>query len=479
MKESSTPREGPFRIDLHLGPEDLEQLWEPVDSEQHEIAGPEQEPAELPTAQPQDPIDWDFIQSLNRGYFGDIIDHYFRAEVIGAEKLAADGPLIVAPNHSGNAFPHDALVLDCLLWRHAGLTREGKFRSVYTPQLAAVWWMRPFGIDNWWRRGGGVDMTFANHDRLLERGDRVIYYPEGVPGIGKGFLKRYQLQYYHSSFVLLADKHAAPVYPVAAVNAEWVNPTSVTFEWLNRFFAKVAKLPFFPVPTVFAAALFPWIFYLAFPSRMVFVVGDPLDVRKMLREEGCEDTGRPSRDAVARVTERIRRISQEHLDRAVAEHGRKPYDLKGLVASMRGIRGRILRTLPIGWPYAFLRHERDRQRPPARSRLHAFVRDLDILFYYLPLGWLGIALTRKLRRPPYGYRGLSRRERIEREGTFRWLLKKRPLPPRPGGPPAAALPGRSSPGGEAAPAGVEPTLSRRGERERPGESRGAERRPDR
>lgn len=431
MKGERTPGDRPYRIDPDLGPEGQEPLREPHGPERHEVAGPEPEIPGPRAAPPHDPIDWDFIQSLNRGYFGDIIDHYFRAEVIGAEKLSADGPLIVAPNHSGNAFPHDALVLDCLLWRHAGLTREGKLRSVYTPQLAAVWWMRPFGIDNWWRRGGGVDMTFSNFDRLLERGDRVIYYPEGVPGIGKGFLKRYQLQRFHASFVLLADKHAAPVYPVAAVNAEWVNPTSVTFDWLNRLFAKVAKLPFFPVPTVFAAALFPWIFYLAFPARMVFVVGDPLDVRKMLREEGCEDGSRTTREAVARVTERIRRISQEHLDRAVAEHGRKPYDWRGLVRSMRKIRGRILRTTPIGWPCTFLRHERDRQRPAARGRLLAFVRDLDILFYYVPLGWLGIALTRKLRRPPYGYRGLSRRERIEREGTFRWLLAKRPLPPPP------------------------------------------------
>jgi 1-acyl-sn-glycerol-3-phosphate acyltransferase len=429
MRRAKTASAPPFRLDLNLDAEDLEQLWEPFDSEEHEIPGAPPLP-HLPPAPPHDPLEWDYIYSIFRdGFYGDIAKYYFRGELIDAEKLPLEGPAIVAPNHSGNAFPHDAVVLDAMIWQHFGLSREGKCRSVYTPQLAAVWWMRPYGLDNWWRRCGGVDMTFVNYDQLLERRDKVIYYPEGVPGIGKGFLKRYQLQHYHSSFVVLAAKHGAPIYPVSVVNAEWVNPTSVTFDWLNNVMAKVFRIPFFPVPTVFAAMLFPFIFYLAFPCRMVFVVGDPLDVRKMLADEG-QDPDQPERDAVVRVAERIRRQSQANLDAAVAAHGAKPWDLRGLFRSLRRIPGRIFRTTPLGWPVAFLQHDRDRQRPPAKNKLHAVLRDLDIGFYYLPLGWLGIAAMRLLRKPPYGYRGLSRQQRIEREGAFRWQLDKQPLPSR-------------------------------------------------
>jgi 1-acyl-sn-glycerol-3-phosphate acyltransferase len=432
MNGEHAPAPAPLRIDLELAAADLEQLWERVDSEQDEIPAVHAVP-ELPAEGgpgAHDPIDWEYIESLNRGFLGEIVDHYFRGEAHGLETLPVEGPVIIAPNHSGNAFPHDAVVLDALLWRHFGLSKAAKCRSVYTPQLAAVWWMRPYGLDNFWRRGGGVDMTFGNYDALLRRGDKVVYYPEGVPGIGKGFLKRYQLQHFHSSFVVLAARHNAPVYPVSVVNAEWVNPTSVTFEWLNAFFRKTVGLPFFPIPTVFAAALFPFVFYLAFPCRMVFVVGEPVDVRALLREEGDDDPEHPERDAVLRVAERIRRISQQRLSDAVATHGEKPYDLRGLWASMRTLKGRIWSRTPFGWPYAYLRHERDRQRPPARGRLHAFLRDWDILFYYLPLGWIGIALARILRKPPCGYRGLSARQRTEREGTFRWTLDTRPLPPR-------------------------------------------------
>ncbi|MDB4950563.1 MAG: 1-acyl-sn-glycerol-3-phosphate acyltransferase [Gemmatimonadetes bacterium] len=428
---STKPPRAPFRLDVSLAPGDLEQLWAPFDSEENEIPAAGTLP-ELPAAEPRDPIDWEFCYELERGLLGDMIHRYFRATLIGGEKIPAHGPLIVAPNHSGNAFPHDAVVLDGLLWAHSGRTKASKFRSVYTPQLAAVWWMRFYGIDNWWRRGGGVDMTFGNYDKLLERGDRIIYYPEGVPGIGKGFLKRYQLQHYHSSFVVLADKHAAPIYPIAVVNAEWVNPTSVTFPWLNDFFRKSVGLPFFPVPTVFVAAVFPFVFYLAFPCRMVFVVGDPIDVRAVLREEMGDDEGAeaPTREALTRVAERVRALSQERLNAAVAAHGKKPWDLRGLAKSLWKVRGRIFRTTPLGWPLAFLQYARDKERQPAKSLLHRWLRDLDILFYYLPLGWLGIALMRVLRAPPYGYRGLTKQERIEREGAYRWTLDTRPLPPR-------------------------------------------------
>jgi 1-acyl-sn-glycerol-3-phosphate acyltransferase len=424
------PRSAPT-LDITLGPEDLAALWEPFDPEAPAFSHRDAAPVATPDPTPHDPIDWSYCESLDTAFLGDIVDAYFRGRLEGVEHLPAAGPCIIAPNHSGNAFPHDAIVLDGLLWRQAGLTRAGKYRSVFSPSLAAVWWMRPYGLDNWWRRGGGVDMTFANFDRLLARGDRVIYYPEGVPGIGKGFLKRYQLQHYYSSFVVLAARHRAPVVPVSVVNAEWVNPTSVTFGWLNAVSRAIAGLPFFPVPTAFLAVLFPFVFYLAFPCRMVFVAGAGLDVRAMLEDEGA-DPDAPDKESILRVADRVRQISQEHLNAEVRRHGEKPWDLRGLWRALRALpSGRRLRATPFGWPWAYVQHDRDRHRAPARNRLHAFVRDMDVIFYYVPFGWLGIALARNLRRAPYGYRGMTREERREREGSYRWLLETRPLPPRP------------------------------------------------
>jgi hypothetical protein len=79
---------------------------------------------------------------------------------------------------------------------------------------------------------------------------------------------------------------------------------------------------------------------------------------------------------------------------------------------------------------AYLKHERDRSRPPARNRMHAILRDLDLAAFYVPFGWPLLTLARRLRRPPYGYRGVPTDVRRAAEGEFLWRLAERPLPPR-------------------------------------------------
>jgi len=414
-----------FDIDFNLSEADIRRLFEPHDPLEFTLNDFNELEDE---GKPFDPIDWEYLYSLCDYIFEPLLDYYYRARIVGFDNIPDKGPLIVASNHSGNAFPHDAMVLDALLWRESGMTKDTKFRSVFTPKLAATWWMRPFAIDNWWRRGGGVDMKFDNYNLLLKNNHRVIYYPEGVPGIGKGFTRRYQLQHFYSSFVVLAARHHAPVCPVCAINAEWVNPTSLTFKWLNKLFDKLLGLPFFPVPIIFFTLLFPFIFYLAFPCNMTFVVGSPVDVRKKLREIGA-DPDEAEREDYEQVAELIRADMQKKLDKGVTKYGKKPYDIKSWLGKMKelGLKGAI-KFSPLGWPFTFVQHARNMERPDAKNKLHAFLRDLDIAAYYLPFGWFIIALLRQIRKPPYGYRGLTKKERRKREGKYLWLLKKRPMP---------------------------------------------------
>ena len=383
-----------------------------------------------PAAVCYEPFDVDYCRDLLDKVIAPISDHYFRPRLIGVEKLPARGPIILAANHSGTAFPYDAIVFDFALWKQQGLTYESKLRSVFEPQLSQTWWMRPFGIDNLWRRGGGVDMTFDNFDRLLRRGDRVIYYPEGVPGIGKGFNRRYKLQRFSTSFVALGARHNVPIYPVSVVNAEWVMPFHVTFPPLDRLLDRFFGVPFLPLPLGVLALLIPWMWYLALPANMTFVIGDPIDARQVLRDVDVDDYERPDRPRLNRAAHAIRRHMQEDLDWAVRKYGDRPYDWRSLLREwVRGSR-RLGRILPTGWPMSFVRHERDRARGPARNAWHAFLRDLDLVAFYLPFGWPLLTLSRQLRRPPYGFRGLTAAESAERQGAFVWSLGERPLPER-------------------------------------------------
>ncbi len=382
---------------------------------------------DAPLIQPdEDPIDYDYLCGLANEVIKPIINHYFRAKLIGAEKIPDKGPYILATNHSGNAFPHDAIILDGLIWISKGMQKEMKLRSVYSPKLSATWWMRPYGIDNWWRRCGGIDMKFRNYDYLMQHGGRVIYYPEGIQGIGKGFNRRYQLQHFYSSFVVLASKHHAPLYPIYSINAEWVNPTSITFKWLDRFSDRFLNIPFLPVPAALIALFFPFFFYLAFPANMRFVVGDPVDVRTRLAEMGT-DPDQPNKKIMQRLADEIRDEMQEELKGNLEKFGQKPYDYVSLKASFKKHGWKMFRYTPFGWPFLFIKHARDQQREPARNRFVAWLRDLDIWAYFIPLGWFIIALCRRLRKPPYGYRGLSKRERLKREGKYLWMLDRQQL----------------------------------------------------
>jgi 1-acyl-sn-glycerol-3-phosphate acyltransferase len=379
-------------------------------------------PAQLrysaPATTAHDPFDADWARSIMTTAIGPMLRLWFRAEIVGADRIPAHGPVILAANHSGNAFPYDAIALDGLLWSRDGMTDETKFRTVYEHQLSLVWWMRPFGIDDFWRRGGGVDMTFDNFDTLLSRGDRTLYFPEGVPGIGKGFGRRYQLQPFHTSFIRLAAKHDVRVLPVYVVNGEWIHPLGYTFGWLDWLMQHLFVVPFLPLPIGLLAVVFPWMWYLAFPAKLVFVVGEPIDARAAVRDA-------PTLHA---ATEAVRKLMQRGLDESVERFGKTRYGFPQLWRLLRSAAPGRWRAIPTGWPLSFIRHERDRARPPARNRMHAILRDFDLVAFYLPFGWPLLSLARMLRRPPCGHRGTTRAERSMREGRFTWRLAERPLP---------------------------------------------------
>jgi hypothetical protein len=273
-------------------------------------------------------------------------------------------------------------------------------------------------------------MLFDNFDRLLARGDRILYFPEGVPGIGKGFNRRYQLQRFSTSFVLLSARHQAPVVPVYMINAEWINPFGYVFPPLDRLMQRFFGVPFLPLPAGILAIIFPWIWYLAFPARTIFVLGKPLDMREYLRQAGMTNLDEPDRPTLQRAAERVRQEMQEQLDDLVTIHGRRPYDASTLWEALRQGWGKLRWVLPTGWPISFMRRSRDLHRPPARNALHRILRDWDLIGFYLPFGWPLLSMARSLRRYPYGYRGIARDQRREIEGDFYWRLAERPLPPR-------------------------------------------------
>lgn len=377
-----------------------------------------------------DPFDADYARALCETVLGPINQHWFRPVLVGGERLPSRGPLIIAANHSGNSLPHDAIALDSFLWARDGLDPRLKLRTVFEPALTFSWWLRPCGVDDFYRRGGGVDLTFDNFEQLLLRGDRVLYFPEGVPGIGKGFQNRYRLQRFHRSFILLGARHDVPVVPIYVINGEWVMPFHFTLKPVDFVMQRVFRVPFLPLPAGILACIFPFLWFIALPAQLTFVVGTPLDVRAALAAEGVDDPDEATPRQLGAAAERIRQTMQRELDALVAEHGKRPYDWRSLWRQMRRAGRKLWRISMLGWPGTYLRFDRDRRRAPARNRLHAIVRDWDVALFYLPFGWPLLSLARAFRKPPYGYRGLTRAQKREQQGTYLWRLRERPLPER-------------------------------------------------
>ncbi|MCB1044505.1 MAG: 1-acyl-sn-glycerol-3-phosphate acyltransferase [Acidobacteria bacterium] len=372
-----------------------------------------------------EPFDPEYLRELEKQVFGDIFRTYFRPLLIGADKIPRDRGAILAPNHSGNAFPYDAMVLDAKIWEHDQFNPALKLRSVFEKELAVTWWMRPFGIDNFWRRGGGVDLTFDNFEHLVKAGKRLIYFPEGVPGIGKGFNRRYQLQPFSTSFVLISARNKTPVIPIYAINCEWIIPFCYTFKGIDWFVFKFFGVPFLPLPAAPLGFLFPWMWYAAMPVRMIFVVGDPIDTAELTRQHGITDLEDPDRAQLKSVSEAIRVAAQAELNKYVRKYGKRPYDFRSFWKRMK--KTKWWARTPLSWPWLFLCHERNRFRKPAKNAVVRWLRDWDLLAFYLPLGWFVLSLTRRFRKPPYGYRGMSAEEKRMQCGEFTWHLKDRPL----------------------------------------------------
>ena len=138
---------------------------------------------------------------------------------------------------------------------------------------------------------------------------------------------------------------------------------------------------------------------------MVFVVGEPIDMRQRLRDVGETDFQNPDRDRLRQVANQVRDDCQKELDRHVERYGRWPYQSRSFLRELGKMGKSWWKMLPLGWPWIFVRHDRNRRRPPARSWLGGVLRDWDLLGFYLPLGWFFLSLTRRFRKPPYGYGG--------------------------------------------------------------------------
>lgn len=302
----------------------------------------------------------DYAISTVKNVTNFIDKYYFRSKFVGLDgevlkKNNPQHPLIFASNHSGMTFPWDGIVMASKLLTHNNFTFNDSIRPVVAPMLSQSVYMNPFMIQNFWRKLGGVDATLENFEALMHSGDyNVMIYPEGVPGIGKGFDKKYQLQRLSSSFIRMALKFKVNIVPIATINGEYLNPYSYKSDELNKLVNKL-KIPFLPLgPMSLLAPVYPWAFYFALPAKLTFVFGRPIKVYEMIDKP----LHKIKKAEISQLRDVVERELQLLINEGLSRYGKDPFDWNELGDLWAHNLDKIQYILPSGWPALFLEHER-------------------------------------------------------------------------------------------------------------------------
>jgi len=221
-------------------------------------------------------FDVEYAKALTRNILYFINEIYFRPIFIGFDEMPdrrdTKQPIIFVSNHSGMAFPWDAVIFKSALFEKENYQKYKVVRALIAPVLSEKLLMNPFMVDNLLKKVGGVDATYRNFETMMSYPDsHLLIYPEGILGIGKGFNNKYQLQRLATSFVRMSLKYKADVQPFSTINGEYINPYTYSFDAINKQSAKLG-IPFIPVGVLTIFLLFqPWLFYYAWPAKLTFV----------------------------------------------------------------------------------------------------------------------------------------------------------------------------------------------------------------
>jgi len=187
--------------------------------------------------------------------------YYFRVETHDIERVPPGRALLIA-NHAGQ-LPFDAAMVSVAMLLEAEPPRIVRGMAEYW--VSELPWVSVFAA-----RGGAASGTPDTCREMLEAGEAVMVFPEGVRGMNKLYKDRYKLQRFGTGFMRLALEAQAPIVPLAIVGSEEQQPGFANLESLGRVFG----MPAFPITATFP--LLGPLGMLPLPVKYHFYFGEPL-----------------------------------------------------------------------------------------------------------------------------------------------------------------------------------------------------------
>lgn len=187
--------------------------------------------------------------------------HYFRVNAVDIDRVPT-GRVLLISNHAGQ-LPFDGMMLSMAMLLEAEPPRIARGMAEY--------WVSelPF-VSVAAARGGSLVGTPRNCTAMLEAGECVMVFPEGVRGMNKLYKDRYKLMRFGLGFMRLALETDTPIVPVSIVGSEEQQPGLANLASVGRLLGMPA-LPITPTfPLLGPLGLLPM------PVRYHIYFGEPL-----------------------------------------------------------------------------------------------------------------------------------------------------------------------------------------------------------
>jgi 1-acyl-sn-glycerol-3-phosphate acyltransferase/nucleoside-diphosphate-sugar epimerase len=221
---------------------------------------------------------------------------YWRVEFEGIENVPATGGALLVSNHRG-LMPFDGVV-------HRSLIQHQRGRHIRFLIIASL--ARDPFLHDFMMKQGGVLASQSNARRLLQRGDLVGIFPEGIRGAFRLYRNAYTPgSFGRDAFAQIAIENQVPIVPAAVVGHAEIFP--IFHKIQSSWFTRKTGWPAFPITATFPLLPVP------LPTKWHIRYLEPVSVDHLAPEDAADR--RAVREVASEVKRRLQRAIDDLLER--------------------------------------------------------------------------------------------------------------------------------------------------------------------
>jgi 1-acyl-sn-glycerol-3-phosphate acyltransferase len=207
--------------------------------------------------------------------FSYLYEEWWRVQMSGLDRLPKQGAALIVGNTSG-LVPWPAMMLLFALMRRKTPRRLNI--------VADMDWVNDDVIRNAAIKMGFVPWSSENLKSLLNAGELVAIFPEGIAAANKPFSERYRVRDFDWTRLLPAIEEGVQIYPLATVGCDEAIPNILSVDSLK----KLVGMPALPVTPFFPWLPFP-LNFASFPIQWYMSLSKPISYKTVKDRDALEE----------------------------------------------------------------------------------------------------------------------------------------------------------------------------------------------